>query len=86
MAVRSIGRIIGALAKQNPAAPAITCEGRSLGWRELDNDTNRLARAYQQLGYEELEQNAQKVYAENFPDARPVERREKAWWQVWRRG
>jgi bile acid-coenzyme A ligase len=50
MAVRSIGRIIGALAEQNPSGPAITCEGRTVNWLELEKHTNRLARAYQQLG------------------------------------
>ena len=53
MAVRSIGRIIGALAEQNPAGSAITCEDRALSWLELEKRTNRLARAYEQLGVSE---------------------------------
>lgn len=50
MAVMSIGRIIGALAEQQPDQPAITCEGRIVTWLELEKRTNRLARAYQRLG------------------------------------
>ena len=50
MAVMSIGRIIGSLAQQQPDQPAITCEGRSVTWQELEKRTNRLARAYQRLG------------------------------------
>lgn len=53
MAVMSIGRIIGALAEQNPGGPAITCEGRTVSWLELETHTNRLARAYEQLGVSE---------------------------------
>lgn len=44
-----------------------------------------LVRAYRSLGYQELAANAEKVYAENFPDAGPV-KSEKAWWQIWKRG
>jgi len=50
MAVMSIGRIIGSLADQQPDQPAITCEGHTVTWLELEKRTNRLARAYQQLG------------------------------------
>jgi bile acid-coenzyme A ligase len=50
MAIMSIGRIIGSLAEQCPHRPAITCEDRSVTWLELERHTNRLARAYQQLG------------------------------------
>ena len=50
MAIMSIGRIIGSLAEQCPHRPAITCEGRTVTWLELDRHTNRLARAYEQLG------------------------------------
>lgn len=45
-----------------------------------------LVRAYHNLGYAELEANAQKVYAANFPDAGEVNTSEKAWWQFWKRG
>jgi len=50
MAVRSIGRIIGSLAAQQPDQPAITCEDRTVTWLDLEKRTNRLAIAYQQLG------------------------------------
>ncbi len=50
MAVMSIGRIIGSLAEQQPDQPAITCEGHTVTWLELEQRTNRLARSYQQLG------------------------------------
>ncbi|MGD8478030.1 MAG: AMP-binding protein, partial [Burkholderiales bacterium] len=50
MAVASIGRIIGSLAEQQPDQPAITCEKQTVTWLELEKRTNRLARAYQQLG------------------------------------
>jgi bile acid-coenzyme A ligase len=42
--------MIGALAAKHPDSPAITCEGRSVTWAELEGHTNRLARAYEQLG------------------------------------
>jgi outer membrane protein assembly factor BamD len=45
-----------------------------------------LIHAYHELGYAELEANAQKVYAENFPDAGNVKTGDRAWWQFWRRG
>lgn len=45
-----------------------------------------LVRAYHNLGYQELEANAQKVYAENFPDAGAVPTSDRSWWQFWRRG
>ncbi|RYG62575.1 outer membrane protein assembly factor BamD [bacterium] len=44
-----------------------------------------LIRAYNEMGYGELAANAEKVYAENFPNEKPVQAG-KAWWQVWRRG
>ena len=50
MAMMSIGRIIGSLAEQRPYEPAITFEGRTVTWLQLDKNTNRLARQYQQLG------------------------------------
>ena len=39
-----------ALATADPEAPAITCAGASVSRRQLEQRTNRLARAYQQLG------------------------------------
>ena len=39
-----------ALAAADPEAPAITCAGASVSRRQLEQRTNRLARAYQQLG------------------------------------
>src|SRR5215472_7209041 len=50
MALMPIGRIIGWLAEQNPDRPALTFEGRTVTRLELEKRTNRLARAYQQLG------------------------------------
>ena len=38
------------LAEQSPDEPAVTCEGRTLTRGELDASTNRLARAYAELG------------------------------------
>src|SRR6478752_8773772 len=46
----SIGSQISALAELAPDAPAVTCDGRTLTRAELDATTNRLARAYRQLG------------------------------------
>jgi bile acid-coenzyme A ligase len=40
----SIGRNLGQLAAQKPNAPAITCDGRTLSFRELHERTNRMAR------------------------------------------
>jgi bile acid-coenzyme A ligase len=34
----------------DPDAPAVSCDGRTLTRGELDSDTNRLARAYAELG------------------------------------
>src|ERR1700751_2360081 len=45
-----IGSQISALAELAPHAPAVTCDGRTLTRAELDATTNRLARAYQELG------------------------------------
>src|SRR6476659_2444846 len=45
-----IGNQISALAELAPDAPAVTCDGRTLTRAELDATTNRLARAYKQLG------------------------------------
>ena len=38
------------LADADPDAPAVTCEGRTMSRGELDASTNRLARAYAELG------------------------------------
>ena len=50
MAMISIGAAIHLLAEEKPEAKAITCEGHSITRRELDLRTNRLARAYAELG------------------------------------
>lgn len=50
MALRSISRILSDNAAAAPERPAITFEGVTLTRAELDRRTNRLARAYQQLG------------------------------------
>jgi bile acid-coenzyme A ligase len=48
--VPPISTQVSALAAADPDAPAVTCEGRTLTRAELDASTNRLARAYAQLG------------------------------------
>ncbi len=48
--VPPIGTQFSLLAEQSPDEPAVTCEGRTLTRRELDTSTNRLARAYAELG------------------------------------
>jgi bile acid-coenzyme A ligase len=45
-----IGTQFSLLTEQSPDEPAVTCEGRTLTRRELDTSTNRLARAYAELG------------------------------------
>lgn len=45
-----IGTQCSRLAEANPDAPAVTCDGVTLTRRELDASTNRLARAYADLG------------------------------------
>lgn len=45
-----IGTQVSALAAAAPDAPAVTCEGRTLTRAALDASTNRLARAYAELG------------------------------------
>lgn len=45
-----IGTSVAALAAADPHAPAVTCEGVTLTRAELDASTNRLARAYADLG------------------------------------
>ena len=49
-AVPPIGTQFSALAERSPDEPAVTCEGRTLTRGELDTSTNRLARAYAELG------------------------------------
>jgi bile acid-coenzyme A ligase len=48
--VPPIGTQFSLMAEQSPDEPAVTCEGRTLTRRELDTSTNRLARAYAELG------------------------------------
>ncbi|BBZ11088.1 AMP-binding protein [Mycobacterium branderi] len=48
--VPPIGTQISALAAEAPDEPAITCDGRTITRAELDKSTNRLARAYKELG------------------------------------
>lgn len=48
--VPPIGTQSALLAQAAPDAPAVTCEGVTLTRRELDESTNRLARAYAELG------------------------------------
>jgi bile acid-coenzyme A ligase len=48
--VPPIGAQISALAALAPDEPAVTCDGRTLTRGELDRSTNRLARAYAELG------------------------------------
>jgi bile acid-coenzyme A ligase len=50
MATMSIGAAVRWLAEQDPERVLVTHEGRSLTRRELDLRTNRLGRAYEQLG------------------------------------
>ncbi len=45
-----IGTQVSRLAAADPEAAAVTCDGRTLTRRELDASTNRLARAYAELG------------------------------------
>jgi bile acid-coenzyme A ligase len=45
-----IGAEFSRLAELSPDEPAVTCEGRTLSRAELDRSTNRLARAYADLG------------------------------------
>src|SRR4051812_38953163 len=48
--VPPIGTQVSTLAAVSPDAPAVTCDGRTLTRAELDASTNRLARAYAELG------------------------------------
>jgi bile acid-coenzyme A ligase len=47
---RPIGDILTALAAEDPARPAITCDGRTTTRAELEARANRLARSYAELG------------------------------------
>ncbi|BBW99252.1 AMP-dependent synthetase [Mycolicibacterium moriokaense] len=49
-AIPPIPTQVSRLAEAEPDAPAVTCEGRTLTRAELDRSTNRLARAYAELG------------------------------------
>lgn len=53
MAPMPIGRIPAFWAARNPDAPAITHEGRTVTRAEFEARTNRLARAYEELGVRE---------------------------------
>ena len=44
------GDVIGRLAEADPEAPALTCEDRTVTWSQLERRSNRLARAYRDLG------------------------------------
>lgn len=48
--VPPISAQVSELARADPDAPAVTCEGRTLTRAELDRSTNRLARAYAEFG------------------------------------
>jgi bile acid-coenzyme A ligase len=48
--VRPIPTQFARLAESDPDAPSVTCEGRTITRGELDASTNRLARAYAELG------------------------------------
>ncbi|MCP9272322.1 AMP-binding protein [Mycolicibacterium arenosum] len=48
--VPPISAQVSELARTDPDAPAVTCEGRTLTRAELDRSTNRLARAYAEFG------------------------------------
>src|SRR5688500_17458051 len=50
MATMSISRAISLHAAERPHEPALTCGDTTRSWAELDRLTNRLARAYAQLG------------------------------------
>ena len=48
--VPPIGTQLGLLAAADPDRPAVSCDGRTLTRGELESSTNRLARAYAELG------------------------------------
>jgi bile acid-coenzyme A ligase len=51
--VPSLGERFGALADQRPDAPAVTCDGESRTWRELERRTNWIAGALEKRGVRE---------------------------------
>ena len=53
MAFVSFSRILAYWAQRNGASPAVSCAGRSVTYGELDLASNRLARAYADLGVKE---------------------------------
>ena len=50
MAQMPIGAAVRRLAEQQPDRPAITCEGETVLWRDLEPRTNRLAHTLERLG------------------------------------
>jgi bile acid-coenzyme A ligase len=50
MDTMSISRAISMHASERPHDPALTCGSTTLSWHELDRRTNRLARAFAELG------------------------------------
>ena len=46
----SIGAALARVAAQKPDAPAVTCEGTTVTWRELHTRTNRMARGMAKKG------------------------------------
>jgi bile acid-coenzyme A ligase len=50
MASMPIGAAVRLLSERQPELPAITCEGETVWWRDLEPRTNRLARTFQRLG------------------------------------
>ena len=48
--VLAIGAALSWLAAEDPDRPAVTCNGRTLTREQLESVTNRLARAYAELG------------------------------------
>ncbi|MCZ6830754.1 MAG: AMP-binding protein [Gammaproteobacteria bacterium] len=53
MADTSFSRILAFWAERKPDAPAVSCGEHSATWAELEASTNRLARAYAELGVKE---------------------------------
>ena len=45
-----LGPVVGRLAQEDPKRSAISCDGESVSRAELESRTNRLARAYRNLG------------------------------------
>jgi bile acid-coenzyme A ligase len=50
MAVTSFSRVLAFWADKKPDEPAVTCGEQSATWAELEASSNRLARAYAQMG------------------------------------